>query len=161
MAGTGNCSSLNCSYTFNFVQEIKQDDSNKKLCTIPADSSCTMVYQYYTSGEALFVEIQKDKICPEDPDILGLVLGVTGSIILAGLLMLIIWKLVTTIHDRREYAKFENERAKAKWHRGENPLYKPTVSTFCNPTYYENAKAFENLKQDEKPLDEQTETEVL
>lgn len=49
--------------------------------------------------------------------------------------MLLVWKIVTTIHDRKEYAKFENERAKARWHRGENPLYKPTVTTFKNPMY--------------------------
>lgn len=49
--------------------------------------------------------------------------------------MLIVWKIVTTVHDRKEYAKFENERSKARWHRGENPLYKPTISTFTNPTY--------------------------
>lgn len=59
----------------------------------------------------------------------------TGSIILAGLVMLIVWKIVTTIHDRNEYVKFENERTKAKWQRGENPLYRPIVSTFHNPTY--------------------------
>lgn len=58
-----------------------------------------------------------------------------GSIILAGLVMLIVWKVVTTIHDRNEYAKFENERSKARWHRAENPLYKPNISTFRNPTY--------------------------
>lgn len=32
-----------------------------------------------------------------------------------GLAALLIWKLLITIHDRREFAKFEEERARAKW----------------------------------------------
>jgi protocadherin alpha len=47
----------------------------------------------------------------------ALVLGVIGGIVLFGLLLLLIWKIVTSIHDRREYAKFEKERAMSKWDR--------------------------------------------
>jgi hypothetical protein len=47
----------------------------------------------------------------------ALVLGVIGGIVLIGLLLLLIWKIVTSIHDRREYAKFEKERAMSKWDR--------------------------------------------
>jgi len=47
--------------------------------------------------------------------ILGIVLGVIGAIVLIGLALLLLWKLLTTIHDRREFAKFENERMMAKW----------------------------------------------
>lgn len=42
-------------------------------------------------------------------------MGVAGAILLLGLAGLLIWKLLVTIHDRKEYAKFEEERAKAKW----------------------------------------------
>jgi integrin beta 1 len=45
----------------------------------------------------------------------GIVLGVIGAIVLIGLALLLLWKLLTTIHDRREFAKFENERMMAKW----------------------------------------------
>jgi uncharacterized membrane protein len=47
----------------------------------------------------------------------ALVLGVIGGIVLIGLLLLLIWKIVTSIHDRREYAKFEQERATSSWNR--------------------------------------------
>lgn len=53
--------------------------------------------------------------CPEGPDILVVLLAVAGAILLLGLVALLIWKLLITIHDRREFAKFEEERAKAKW----------------------------------------------
>lgn len=45
----------------------------------------------------------------------GIVLGVIGAIVLIGLAMLLLWKLLTTIHDRREFAKFEKERTMARW----------------------------------------------
>lgn len=47
----------------------------------------------------------------------ALVLGVIGGIVLIGLLLLLIWKIVTSIHDRNEYAKFEKERALSDWNR--------------------------------------------
>lgn len=53
--------------------------------------------------------------CPAGPDILVVLLAVAGAILLLGLVGLLIWKLLVTIHDRREFAKFEEERAKAKW----------------------------------------------
>lgn len=61
--------------------------------------------------------------CPEGPDILVVLLAVAGAILLLGLIGLLIWKLLITIHDRREFAKFEEERAKAKW---------DTVRKTCN-----------------------------
>jgi protocadherin alpha len=48
-------------------------------------------------------------------DVTGIVLGVIGAIVLIGLALLLLWKLLTTIHDRREFAKFEKERMMAKW----------------------------------------------
>lgn len=46
---------------------------------------------------------------------LGIVLGITGTTVVIGLAGLLLWKLLTTIYDRREFAKFENERLTAKW----------------------------------------------
>lgn len=46
---------------------------------------------------------------------MGIVLGVIAAIVLMGLALLLLWKLLTTIHDRREFAKFEKERMMAKW----------------------------------------------
>jgi protocadherin alpha len=62
-------------------------------------------------------------------------LGVIVGIVIIGLALLLIWKLLTTLHDRREFAKFEKERALAKWDTGQNPIYKGATTTFKNPTY--------------------------
>ena len=53
--------------------------------------------------------------CPKGPDILVVLLSVMGAILLMGLATLLIWKLLITSHDRKEVAKFEAERSKAKW----------------------------------------------
>lgn len=45
----------------------------------------------------------------------GIILGVIAAIVLIGLALLLLWKMVTTIHDRREFARFEKERMMAKW----------------------------------------------
>lgn len=42
-------------------------------------------------------------------------LGVIAGIVILGILLLLLWKLLTVIHDRAEYAKFNNERLMAKW----------------------------------------------
>jgi len=46
---------------------------------------------------------------------LGIVLGVIGAIVAIGLALILMWKVFTTIHDRREFARFEKERMMAKW----------------------------------------------
>lgn len=53
--------------------------------------------------------------CPKGPDILVVLLSVAGAILFLGLAALLIWKLLVTIHDRREFARFEEERTRAKW----------------------------------------------
>ena len=68
-------------------------------------------------------------------DILGIVLGVIWTIVAIGITLIVLWKIFTTIHDRREFAKFEKERLMAKWDAGENPIFKQATSTFKNPTY--------------------------
>lgn len=53
--------------------------------------------------------------CPSGPDIIPIVAGVVAGIVLIGLALLLIWKLLMIIHDRREFAKFEKEKMNAKW----------------------------------------------
>ena len=59
--------------------------------------------------------VQKTKECPLVVDIMGIVLGVIGAIVAIGLALILMWKVFTTIHDRREFARFEKERMLAKW----------------------------------------------
>lgn len=44
-----------------------------------------------------------------------IILGVSLSIVCIGLILLVVWKALVSVHDRKEVAKFEAERSKAKW----------------------------------------------
>lgn len=115
-------------------EEVKNDE---RLCTFIDDDDCrfTFVYGYKNDTGELQVWVQETKECPVVVDIMGIVLGVIGAIVAIGLALILMWKVFTSIHDRREFAKFEKERMLAKWDTGENPIFKQATSTFKNPTY--------------------------
>ncbi|XP_049867319.1 integrin beta-PS [Pectinophora gossypiella] len=129
----GNCT------LFPTVEEGKieaNESRNEHLCSFYDDEDCLYVFVYsYNETQHLVVRAQKERECPRKVFILGIVLGVIAAIVLVGLALLMLWKMVTTIHDRREFARFEKERMMAKWDTGENPIYKQATSTFKNPTY--------------------------
>ncbi|KAK2580997.1 hypothetical protein KPH14_006050 [Odynerus spinipes] len=143
MYGTGNYSNpeeclKNCK---EFVPEpvenvIADVDDDEVMCYGVDEDDCkyNFVY-YYNETNCLKVRAQAERECPARVDTVGIVLGVIAAIVLIGLALLLLWKLLTTIHDRREFAKFEKERMLAKWDTGENPIYKQATSTFKNPTY--------------------------
>lgn len=133
----GSCARI-CKDEIKPVKEIVYN-KNAVNCSYQDPSDCVEHFQYFedASGKSiLFVMEQPD--CPEGPDILVALLSVAGAILFLGLAALLIWKLWVTIHDRREFAKFEDERAKAKWDTANNPLYKGATSTFQNVTYRGN-----------------------
>lgn len=53
--------------------------------------------------------------CPEPPNIALIVGGTVAGVALIGLVLLLIWRLLTELFDRREYRRFEKEKSKAKW----------------------------------------------
>ena len=48
-------------------------------------------------------------------DVKWIVLGVVISILVVGLLALLAWKTVVTVHDRREFARFQEEFKRSRW----------------------------------------------
>lgn len=128
--------SLICKDEIKLVDELELKDANAVNCTYKDENDCVVRFQYYedASGKSI-LHVIKEPDCPKGPNILVVLLSVTGAILFLGLAALLIWKLLVTIHDRREFAKFEEERARAKWDTGHNPLYKGATSTFTNITY--------------------------
>lgn len=118
------------------MDELVFHDSNAVNCSYKDVEDCIVHFQYYEddSGKSILFVV-KEPECPEGPDILVVLMAVAGAILLLGLVGLLIWKLLVTIHDRREFARFEEERAKAKWDTANNPLYKGATSTFTNVAY--------------------------
>ncbi|XP_040918003.1 integrin beta-3-like [Toxotes jaculatrix] len=132
------CSRI-CKDEIKVVDKLVLHDRNAVNCSYKDENDCVEHFQYYEdeSGKSILYVV-KEPECPEGPDILVVLLAVAGAILLLGLVGLLIWKLLVTIHDRREFAKFEEERAKAKWDTANNPLYKGATSTFTNVAYRGN-----------------------
>lgn len=87
---------------------------DETLCTFYDEEDCRFHF-VYTDKDEIKVRAQKERECPPKVFILGIILGVIAAIVLIGLAILLLWKLLTTISDRREFAKFEKERMMAKW----------------------------------------------
>ncbi|VDK73831.1 unnamed protein product [Gongylonema pulchrum] len=82
----------------------------------PSDD-CTFYFLYYEDQRTdnLTVWVKEEKDCPPPVPVLAIVLGVIAGIVILGLILLLVWKLLTVLHDRAEFAKFDNERLMAKW----------------------------------------------
>ena len=110
----------------------------EKMCDFIDDAdNCRFWFKYSGNKDVggLILTAKRLKDCPKKVNILAIVIGVIVGIVLVGLALLIIWKLLTTIHDRQEFARFERERQMAKWDTGENPIFRQATTTFRNPTY--------------------------
>lgn len=94
-----------------------EEKPHEHQCTFYDEDGCKFVFVYTdeTADEKLVVRAQEERDCPKPVYVLGLVFGVIAAIVLIGMAILLLWKLLTTIHDRREFAKFEKERSMAKW----------------------------------------------
>lgn len=102
------------------------EENNDHLCIFYDENECRFEFVYNDNDIDTIKVTAKEKLeCPTEIFVLGIVLGVIASIVLIGLALLFVWKLLTTIHDRREFAKFEKERRAAKW---------DTVSAAAKPT---------------------------
>lgn len=93
------------------------DENDEKYCAFTDHSDgCRFYFVYgYDALGKLYIRAQRAKDCPPEPPIFWIISGVVGAIVLVGLLFILLWKLLTHIHDRAEYARFEKERMSAKW----------------------------------------------
>ncbi|XP_057329990.1 integrin beta-PS-like isoform X1 [Microplitis mediator] len=130
-----------------------EHEAGIRMCRVPTNDSCTFVFKYQLVSNrgdiSLFkITAQEIKDCPgvlSPIPVFGVAIGVILSTVIVGFLILMIWKILTIVHDHREFAKFEKERAMAKWERGDNPLYKQATTTFSNPTFVEMVYAHKSI----------------
>ncbi|XP_064188435.1 integrin beta-1-like isoform X3 [Anguilla rostrata] len=131
-----------CSY-FNLIKVKDRDKLPQPVQAFPLmhckerdANDCWFYYTYAVNNNTeKEVHVVETLECPTGPDIIPIVAGVVAGIVLIGLALLLIWKLLMIIHDRREFAKFEKEKMNARWDTGENPIYKSAVTTVVNPKY--------------------------
>ncbi|XP_007552145.1 PREDICTED: integrin beta-1-like [Poecilia mexicana] len=105
------------------------------ICKERDENDCSFYFSFAVRNNTNEVYVVDKPECPSSPDIIPIVAGVVAGIVMIGLALLLIWKLLMIIHDRREFAKFEKEKMNAIWDTGENPIYKSAVTTVVNPKY--------------------------
>ncbi|XP_051529358.1 integrin beta-6 isoform X2 [Myxocyprinus asiaticus] len=109
--------------------------SRAALCTLQSEDSCMLSFSLVDSDHGSTIYNPKLYDCPEPPNAPLIALGVCMSVLIFGIALLVIWKFLVSVHDRKEVAKFEAEKAKAKWQSGTNPLFRSSTSTYKNVTY--------------------------
>lgn len=97
------------------------------------DTVCEYKFTYeQDEDERTNIRIEDTK-CPPTNVAAFSIIGVIIATVLLGLLILFIIKCNIYLADKREFAKFEEERKKYLQAANENPLYKSPISTFRNP----------------------------
>lgn len=120
------CSSNCTTFTTQTVLKVEIDhEKNENPCVLYDENDCKFTFKYREQGESLEVYAEPSIECPAQVFILGIIMGVIGTIVLVGLATMLLWKLITTIHDKKEFARFEKERLNAKW----NTV---GIKMFCN-----------------------------
>uniref|UniRef100_A0A6Q2Y3F4 Integrin beta n=1 Tax=Esox lucius TaxID=8010 RepID=A0A6Q2Y3F4_ESOLU len=112
------------------VETLKTEDPNAVLCLYKTENECVMKFTYseHASGMSVLTAL-KEPECGAAPDAMTVLLAVVGSILLVGIVLLAIWKLVITVHDRREFARFQSARSRARYEMACNPLYKQPITS--------------------------------
>ncbi|XP_054642727.1 integrin beta-5 [Dunckerocampus dactyliophorus] len=112
------------------VETLKTDEAGAVLCLYKTDDDCVMKFTYseHASGLSVLTALTEPE-CGGGPDALMVLLAVVGSILLVGVVLLAVWKAVITVHDRREFARFQSARSRARYEMASNPLYKQPVSS--------------------------------
>ncbi|XP_043931048.1 integrin beta-2-like isoform X2 [Protopterus annectens] len=130
---TEKCKTVNCTgFTANIVESLGKD----KMCKEKDSVNCFMSFTLKENDgfDSYSATVLKDRECPQPPNIVAIVGGTIAGVALIGLLLLILWKVVTEIYDRREYHRFEKEKQKAKWDTA-NPLFKSATTVVVNPHF--------------------------
>nr|XP_022306555.1 integrin beta-3-like [Crassostrea virginica] len=117
-----------------FRNTAGENDTVATSCVLQDKFGCIIYFNIYDSGTSQLVQVRENKNCPPGPaDPLKVGLGVSGAFFLVGIVLLLIWKLLTMFYDSMEYKQFKSEITDPVWERSENPLYKECVTTVQNP----------------------------
>ena len=129
--------------------EIKEINSTKTIseeamCEAINSNGCTFYFDIEKNGDpkdlSVILHIQendlKKEICPGISALaIALPISVFAAILIFGLIGLLVWKAYNEIQDRREYAQFKRNLENVKGAVNINPLHKPPITTYMNPTY--------------------------
>ncbi|XP_061463592.1 integrin beta-2 [Rhineura floridana] len=127
----------NCSQACSTITLKNDELPGSKTCKEKDSQNCWISYSMFQEdGEETYsITVSPERECPAPPNIAAIVGGTIAGVALIGLLLLLIWKLLTELIDRKEYHRFEKEKSKAKWNDADNPLFKSATTTVVNPRF--------------------------
>ncbi len=96
------------------AQEVSSDDMNKKCQFIDATDNCTFIFSYSITNDKL-IKYQATKECIKSFPTWAIIAIIVSSVLLAGFAILITWKILDTMQQKRECARFNEEKKKAAW----------------------------------------------
>eukprot|EP00105_Crassostrea_gigas_P012340 XP_011428304.1 PREDICTED: integrin beta-3 [Crassostrea gigas] len=112
------------------------NETTTTSCILQDNFGCLIYYNVYETDTGRFVQVRSVKRCPPGPaDPVTVGLSVSGAFFLVGIILLLIWKLLTMLYDKLEYSHFETEIKNPVWEKSENPIYKECVTTVQNPMH--------------------------
>ncbi|RNA03542.1 integrin beta-3-like, partial [Brachionus plicatilis] len=123
-----------CDIELEQVDRIDQDSAYKQCQFNDLSDNCTFFFSYEILNDKK-IRFTREKDCPSSFPTWAIILIIVSSVLFIGLGLLIIWKILDTMQQKRECARFNEEKKKAAWETSENPLYKSATSKFVNPSY--------------------------
>ncbi|XP_044299064.1 integrin beta-7 [Varanus komodoensis] len=131
--GTGqlsaNCSA-SCGQT---VQVVPAASTHEGWCQMPMKGSSLLIFLIETdeTGGVTLTVSRKEGTTQTVNLVLWLVLG----LVLAGLSIMVLYRGIVEVQDRREFKRFEKELEKLQWDKANNPLFREATTTFINPKF--------------------------
>ncbi|XP_073344181.1 integrin beta-1-A-like [Pagrus major] len=101
------------------------------------DTEGCRVHFLLRTGQKEDVHVALERECPSGPNVILITAALSASVVVLGVALLLLWKLLTSIHDRREFAHFQRELEQRRWNRRDNPIYRSAITTTVNPKYKE------------------------
>ncbi|XP_045622174.2 integrin beta-PS isoform X1 [Procambarus clarkii] len=109
---------------------------NGQTCIFLDAEECRVYFLYEnTPEEELRVWVQEKVDCPTYHNIYYTMLGVLLAVVVIGLCVLIAWRIIVSLHDKREFEKFILDKQNAKWSEDVNPLYRSAITHVNNPMF--------------------------
>ncbi|XP_072936320.1 integrin beta-PS-like [Epargyreus clarus] len=110
-------------------------------CRMKKEDGSIFVFKYYyvtdvkTDKTTLQLVIQKELEKSPPVNVLVAVGSSLGGILLLGILSLLLWKYLTNLYDKREYAQFMDKARNAGYDVIVNPYFEPAVVSYVNPVH--------------------------
>lgn len=113
-----------CLILFQNLGSLKEEEKDTVCPSSGVDSNGCLIdfiiFGRVTSNNTILLAIESDKMlhedkCPKTPPLFEIGIGVASAMVLIGVLLLLIWKVVTHIQDKKEFAQFEKSINDASW----------------------------------------------